>query len=168
MTDLAQLYLSGEVRRYHHNPVMARIGQTNADHQGRCIHLLLALNPEASGVLIRAVAFHDVGELVAGDLGLRFKQANPDIATAHAAFEHAERDRITGSSHRLTLREAQWAKLVDRLEAHCFCLTHAPQEYVRPGSGWLRDEAWLLAEADLLKCGPRVRALLADLKQGSW
>jgi 5'-deoxynucleotidase YfbR-like HD superfamily hydrolase len=168
MTDLARLYQSGAVRRYHHNPAMAHLGQTNADHQGRCVQLLLALFPEAGGKLIRAVAFHDVGELVAGDLGRPFKQAAPDLAAAHAAVEASARDLITGTSPQLTAVEARWLKLIDSLEAFCFALTHAPQEYARAESGWLRAEAFLCAEADALRVGPRVRGLLHDLKGGLW
>jgi len=166
--DLARLYQSGSVRRYHHNPAMAHLGQTNADHQGRCIQLLLALNPEASGKLIRAVAFHDVGELVAGDLSRDFKRDNPEIAAAHAVFEHQARDQITGTAPQLTATESRWLKLIYSLEAFCFALTNAPQEYARTCSGWVGAEAWLYAEADFLRVGPRVRGLLHDLKGGLW
>lgn len=168
MTHLAQLYLSGEVLRYHHNPAMARCGQTNADHQGRCVQLLLALNPRATVPMVRAAAFHDVGELVAGDLSSDFKRGNPAIALDHARFEHAARDRITGCKPNLTENEERWVKLVDKLEAHCFALTHAPDEYRRLQSGWVDAVAGLLIEADTLGCGDAVRGLLHDLKGGLW
>lgn len=166
--SLVELYLSGEVRRYHHNPVMARIGQTDADHHGRCVQLLLALHPAASVALVRAVAFHDVGELVAGDLSADFKRANPALAEAHAAFEAGERARITGCRQNLTALERRWMKLIDRLEAASFALTHAPAEYQRPAAGWIAAERLLLAEADFLGCGDAVRGLLCDLKGGNW
>jgi 5'-deoxynucleotidase YfbR-like HD superfamily hydrolase len=168
MTDLVRLYLSGAVRRYHHNPAMSHLDQTNADHQGACVQLLLALNPDASPALIRAMAFHDVGELVAGDLSRDFKLANPGIAAGHAAFEHAARDRITGGAPDLTPDETRWLKLVDSLEAHCFALSRAPQEYARPASGWVAAEAWIFAEAEALGVGLPVRGLLHDLKGGLW
>ena len=65
--SLAQLYLSGSVQRWHMNPIMARTGQTLADHQGRCVLLLLALHGAPSFALIRAMATHDVGEVGAGE-----------------------------------------------------------------------------------------------------
>jgi len=40
---LAPLWLSGSVRRWHCNPALSNSHQTNADHQGRCVQLLLAL-----------------------------------------------------------------------------------------------------------------------------
>jgi 5'-deoxynucleotidase YfbR-like HD superfamily hydrolase len=164
--NLAELYLSGEVRRYHQYAALARLSQTNADHQGRCVQLLLALYPAASVALLRAAAVHDVGELIVGDLGVTFKRAHPELASAHAEVEAEERDRITGWRQTLTVHETRWLKLIDRLEAHCFALTHAAAEYRRPGSGWERDEGQLLAEADFLCCGDAVRGLLHDLKAG--
>lgn len=166
--SLARLYVAGNVRRFHQSPALSRIASNNADHQGRCVQLLLALCPDAGGALIRAVAFHDVGELIAGDLSYLFKRANPEIAAAHAKAEHAARDAITGVVPHLTKREAQWLSLVDKLEAHCWCLLHDPREYDRPGSGFLESEPFILAEAALLGCAPRVRGLLHDLKGGRW
>jgi hypothetical protein len=166
--ELVRLYLSGNVRRWHHNPALAHTGQTDADHQGRCVQLLLALHPAASPMLVRAAAFHDVGELVAGDLSLDFKRANPEIATAHAEFEHAARERITGHKPSLTATEQRWLKLVDRLEAHCWALVCAPNEYARSGSGWAEAEARLEVEANQLGVGYAVRGLLHDLKGGLW
>ena len=52
---VAAVYASGQVIRYHANPAMAHLGQTNADHQGRCVQLLFAFHPGASCALIRAV-----------------------------------------------------------------------------------------------------------------
>lgn len=168
MSNLAQLYLSGEVRRYHHNPAIARLGQSLADHQGRCVQLMLALHPSANMALVRAVAFHDVGELIAGDLGAPFKRSCPEIAKAHADFEPGERARITGCRADLTARETRWLRLIDCLEAHCFVLVNAPAEYERPASGWIGTERLMLANADFLGCGDAVRSLLHDLKGGNW
>ena len=94
MNNLVHLYLSGSVARWHQNPAMARSGQTDADHQGRCVQLLFALHPCPSVALVRAVATHDVGELRAGDLSYDFKRSNPEIAEAHAAYEDAARQEI--------------------------------------------------------------------------
>lgn len=161
-------YLSGSVRRWHMNPAMAHTGQTDADHQGRCVHLLLTLHPGPSAALIRACATHDGGELDAGDLSHDFKQQNPDIAGAHAAFEDLARQAIFGPDPDLTLDEARWVKLIDRLEGAAWVLLTNPSEYHRAASAWLRAEAMMLVMADDLGCGPAARGLLHDLKGGLW
>jgi 5'-deoxynucleotidase len=165
---LAPLYLSASVQRYHHNPVMARTGQTNGDHQGRCVLLLLALHPGPSVALLRATATHDVGELVAGDLGLPFKRAAPDLARRHARVEKDAREAIFGDDLFLTEEDESWLRLVDRLESHCWCLHVLPQEYHRPNAGWLRAEPGLFNMAAALGCEMQVRGLIHDLKAGNW
>lgn len=167
-TPLAPLYMAGEVRRWHANPVMAREGQTNADHQGRCVQLLLILHPAASPALIRATAFHDVGEVM-GDLPFDAKRAHPAMAAAHGVIETAARERLCGPDQFLTPVEWAWLHLVDRLEAAAFCITRAPHEAMRPGSGW---PAYLhrLVEEDAVALGVRapVAAMIDDLFGGAW
>ena len=166
--SLVQLYLSGSVKRWHMNPVMAWTGQTLADHQGRCVLLLLALHPGPSSALIRAVATHDVGEAGAGDLSWTFKVAQPEFAKAHAAYETQARQAICGLDVMLTQEDSRWLKLVDRLEAACWCLTTMPGEYARAASGWERAEDMLLYDAGALGCRDAVHGLLHDLKGGRW
>lgn len=165
---LARLYLSGSVQRWHMNPAMARSGQTNADHQGRCVLLLLALHPAPPPPLIRALAAHDVGEFGAGDLSYDFKRAQPEFAAQHAAFEAQSREGLCGPDPELTLDEARWLKLIDRLEAACWVLVSNPGEYDRAASGWARAEVALLYDARQLGCGDAVHGLLHDLKGGRW
>jgi hypothetical protein len=166
--NVVRAYLSGSVRRWHMNPAMAFTGQTDADHQGRCVLLLLVLHRHPSANLIRAVATHDGGELDAGDLSYDFKRANPSLADAHAAFEDGARQAIFGPDPDLWLDERRWVKLIDRLEAACWVLTTNPAEYHRPASGWLKAEAPMLMIADDLGCGPDARGLIHDLKSGAW
>jgi 5'-deoxynucleotidase len=157
-------YLSGSVQRWHMNPALARTGQTDADHQGRCVHLLLVLHPCPSAALIRAVATHDGGELDAGDLSYDFKRQNPGIAAGHAAFEDVARQAIFGPDPDLTLDEARWVKLIDRLEGACWVLVERPEHYRRV----IRNEVWIMSQADDLGCLIAVRGLLHDLKGGLW
>jgi hypothetical protein len=164
---LAPLYMAGEVRRWHANPALAREGQTNADHQGRCVQLLLMLCPGASPALVRATAFHDVGEVV-GDLPGPVKRAHPGLAAAHARIEAEARDRICGALPWLTPVEDRWLSLVDRLEAACFVLSRQPGEAVRPASHWHDTLQRLQVDAEALGCGPAVRAVLDDLLSGDW
>lgn len=164
---LAALYLSGETRRWHANPVMARTAQTITDHQCRAAQLLLALHPAASPALVYTVLHHDVGEALAGDLPQPFKAANPALAVYHAEVESMLCVRILGQGMPgLNGVEQDWAKLVDVLEAALFTLFHALPEYYRPGSGWLATEVEILHRAALLGCEGAVRALIDDISGG--
>ena len=164
---LAPLYVAGEVRRWHANPALAREGQTNADHQGRCVQLLLMLHPEASPALVRCMAFHDVGEVV-GDLPGPVKRAHPGMAQAHAKIEAEARDHLCGALPWLTPVEARWLDLVDRLEAACFVISRQPGEALRPRVGWKESLSRLQDDADALGFGPDVRRLIDDLFSGDW
>jgi 5'-deoxynucleotidase YfbR-like HD superfamily hydrolase len=166
--ELALLCASGMVRRWHQSPVMAETGQTLADHQGRCVQLLLALNPLASPALIRAVAFHDVGEFGAGDLSGPFKRTQPTLAAQHAAFETAVRQDICGTDPWLTAEETAWLKLVDRLEAMAFILLTRPWEMERKTAGWAATKVDLLSRAAALDCADAVAGLIAHLAEGVW
>lgn len=166
--NLLRLYASGQVQRWHQNPTMAGTGQTLADHQGRCVQLLMFLNPEASPALIRAVAFHDVGEFVAGDLSWIFKTAEPVIAVQHASFEARARHAICGPDPHLTGEERDWLKLVDRLEGAAYVLLTRPWEAERKASGWPEAITALCAAADDLHCGLAVRNFIHDLRMGNW
>lgn len=164
---LAPLYMAGEVRRWHANPALAREPQTNADHQGRCVQLLLMLNPGASPALIRATAFHDVGEVM-GDLPATAKRAHPGMAAAHGLVETAARERLCGPDAILTPVERAWLHLVDRLEAAAFCIIRAPHEALRPGSGWQADLDRLTDAAAEMGVRDRVAAMIDDLFGGDW
>lgn len=165
--SLAQLYLSGETRRWHANPAMAGFGQTVADHQCRATQLLLALHPAASSALVYACLHHDVGEAWAGDLPQPFKARCPDFAAQHAAIEADFVHSITGAPlPYLTGNEARWLKLVDGLEAMAFTICRNPGEFVRDRSGWPDALASLTNQAVLLGCKARVMALIDDLLGG--
>lgn len=166
--NITQAYVAGEVRRWHMNPVMARSGQTLADHQGRCVQLLLLLNPGASPALIRTVAFHDVGELVAGDLSRTLKEAQPTLAARHAEFESAARQAICGPDPDLTEAELAWVKLIDHLEAAAYVLLTAPWEADRYASGWPVALRLIRSAAEEMGVGDTVAGLLDNLAGGEW
>ena len=79
--SLASCYMGLNTRRWHANPALSGTGQSIADHHGRCIMLLLHLNPKACGALVEVLALHDLGEAWAGDLAAPFKAAFPAHAT---------------------------------------------------------------------------------------
>lgn len=165
--SLAPLWLSGSVRRWHCNPALANTHQTNADHQGRCVLLLLALHPAPSVDLIRAVASHDVGEMMVGDLPGPFKHEFPALAATHAQIERDRREQITGWPQELSAADAAWLALVDQLDAHCWCLTAAPLEYRRWSAGWTLAAHDLLRRAETLGCRQAVEEILIDLQPGA-
>lgn len=166
--NLTRMYVAGQVQRWHQNPTMAATGQTLADHQGRCVQLLLMLNPAASPDLIRAVAFHDVGEFIAGDLSRILKQAEPRLAADHATFEAEARQAICGPDPTLTSEDLAWLKLVDFLECAAYTLLTRPWEAERHASGWTEAIARVCLDAERLGCGLAVRCLIADLRAGVW
>ena len=168
----ALLYVSNNVRRYHTNPVMAALGQTNGDHQGRCVQLLLYFHDRPTVALIRAMATHDAGERGAGDLGAPFKRSNPEFAAQHADVEAGfRREMFSGLDplDHLTDQDLRWLHLIDRLESYAFMVTHAPSERARDG--------WPLARSQLIGAawsagGSAVQGaitdFLADLEYGIW
>lgn len=168
----ALLYVSNNVRRYHTNPVMAALGQTNGDHQGRCVQLLLYFHDRPSMALIRAMAAHDCGERGAGDLGATFKKAQPEIAAQHAGAEAGFRRSMFGGLDPLddlSEQDLRWLALIDRLEAYAFMSTHAPSEAVR--DGWPAARSALLSAAYTIgeaRLRGGITDFLADLEYGIW
>lgn len=166
--DLVRLYLSGEVRRWHANPAMARVDQSTADHQGRVAQLVVALFPEASPALIRAALTHDVGELVAGDVPQPAKAANATLRAALDEVEAEARTAILGHPIWLTEEEERRLKFCDRLEAFCFVALHRPGELTRPGSGWKGGRDWIFAESVDLGVRTEVARLVNSLEVYIW
>jgi hypothetical protein len=120
--------------------------------------------------LIRAVALHDLGEGWAGDLPAPFKQAQPEIAAAHAEAEQEFAARAMGWRvlDDLSREDLRWLALIDGLEAWAFMRGHAPGEADR--GGWQRarkaclERAWSLGPV----VGGAVQQFLNDLDRGAW
>lgn len=131
----SQIYAAGSVRRYHANPRLAHLGQTNADHQGRCVQIAIALLPRRMLTvdLLAALATHDVAERWVGDLPYDFKRSYPAVAEAHARAE-ADRMRILDLEAVLPEGHAEIVKMIDLLEARSFVALHAPD--LLTGYGW--------------------------------
>lgn len=134
--NLARLIESGMVRRRHMSPAMARTGETNGHHQWMVAALVTGLFPDASANLLFEALFHDVGELVAGDLGAPFKDAHPEFASGHGWIELQARREIVGEAT-LTAQEALRLKLCDRLAAYLWMLMTRPDLRLFPA--WIED-----------------------------
>lgn len=90
------------------------------------------------------------------------------IAARHAEVEDDARATLFAPDWVMTQHDLDWLKLVDHLDAHCWCLHRAPHEYHRAPAGWLAAEAELFARADRLGVATPVLALIHDLKSGEW
>ena len=165
---VARIYAAGKVRRWHMNPALSNSNQTNADHQGGCVRLLLMLHPDPSVPLIRAVAHHDDGERWAGDMSAPAKQANRDLADHLFRIERRALERELGHDvfDKLSAAEASWLLLVDRLEAYAHVSIHRRDELAR--DGWPAARTKLLEIAGF--CGVRdaVSGFLDDMDAGHW
>jgi 5'-deoxynucleotidase len=165
---IAKIYAAGKVRRWHANPALADTAQTNADHQGACVRLLLMLHPAPTVALIRAVAHHDDGERWVGDVPYPFKRAYQIAALHHATAEAIARQQAHDRDPvgEIAGNDLAWLHLVDRLEAFCHVALTRPHELRHDGWG-PASEAVLQAAIDL-GVGDRVAQLLNDMRARDW
>ncbi len=163
---LARIYASGNVRRWHCNPTMVQHSQTIADHQGRCVQLLLMLHPCPSVALIQAVAYHDVGERWCGDVPNPAKVRSPALKEALDAEETQWRADIGLPAPDMTPGDREWLKLIDRLEAWAFVALHHPSELAR--DGWERARNQILHRAKELGVRGLVGQFMQDMSVRDW
>lgn len=167
--NAAKIYSAGKVRRWHTNPVMSETGQTNADHIGGCVRLLLMLHPDPSVNLIRAVAHHDDGERFAfGDVASPAKIANPKLA---AQVEQLEDEMLAEHLGRhiyddLTETELAWLRFIDRLEAYMHVAMTRPAELAF--DGWPRALVRLHEASEALGCSDTTYTMMADTAGRRW
>lgn len=144
---------TGQVRRYHANPVMARALQTTADHSWGVAALILALHPNPSLNLIKAAIFHDSGERFAGDLPAPFKRRYPALAEEHSFIEYKLASEAGVPDWSLTDEEHQWLKLMDRVESFIYMRLH--------GETWSADAKHSLLEMSAeLKINNQIRKII--------
>jgi 5'-deoxynucleotidase YfbR-like HD superfamily hydrolase len=119
---------NSDVNRWHASRCHAlrNSGDTTDAHAARCCRLLLALKPDASANLIAATLHHDVAERVTGDVPWGAKQ-DATLRDTLVRLEIAETMRI-GLIEPRTAEEADWIKLVDRLDSYLWCKMVAPGE----------------------------------------
>jgi 5'-deoxynucleotidase YfbR-like HD superfamily hydrolase len=163
---IAQNWLAHRVQRYHTNPHLAPIGQTNADHAHGVASIIAALNPQASAELLRAALWHDAGERWAGDLPQPFKAEFPDIARQHRWAEAQLARRAAPALPSLSPTEEDWLKLADSLEAIFFAAFHRPGLLQRPD--WREFGEAMVDRAVALGVGPEVVAAVEAMEQDGW
>ncbi|MEY4863793.1 MAG: hypothetical protein RLZ51_1888 [Pseudomonadota bacterium] len=143
---IAQNWLAHRVQRYHTNPHLARVGQTNADHAHGVASIIAMLHPEPSAALLRAALWHDAGERWAGDLPSPFKEEFPDVARQHRFAEQRLALRAAPLEPMLTPDEESWLKMADGLEALFFAALHRPNLLER--ADWLKHMDDVLDRAE--------------------
>lgn len=117
MTNVRTAHATGQTVRYHTDPVMARLHQTDADHSWGVAMIILKLHPNPSRNLLAQAIAHDCGEKWAGDLSHPFKRVFPEIRGLHATAEEELAHRHGIPNFKLTPEEQEWLWFADRLEA---------------------------------------------------
>ena len=127
IVDPLKAYDTGQVTRYHANPMMNRIHQTNADHQWGVSIIALSIAPELCdrNFLICALT-HDAGERAVGDLPSPFKATQPLIAAIHSEAEQSAREDVFGPDLPLSPRQRVLLKIADLAEALLCILMYHP------------------------------------------
>lgn len=107
------------VKRQHTYPIHGEdlVGR----HSWGVAHLLDALNPTASKVLMRAALYHDVGEFYTGDVPGPAKRLNGDAFRNALSSLQRNVDVRLGLDFHLTIVESVWLKLCDALELTIWC-----------------------------------------------
>ena len=136
MTNARTAHATGQTVRYHTNPVMSRLHQTDADHSWGVAIIILKLHPNPSRNLVAQAIVHDCGEKWAGDLSYPFKRMYPEIGR-----NHAEAEKQLAMDHRipqfeLTKEESEWLRFADRLERHYFAEIYHP--WVTKQPDWVK------------------------------
>jgi 5'-deoxynucleotidase YfbR-like HD superfamily hydrolase len=76
---------AGRVRRYNTWPHIQE--QTVAEHSWQLLRIIYTVYPEASPNLLHFCMFHDIAEVVAGDLPYPVKKNNPELKAEHQKVE---------------------------------------------------------------------------------
>jgi 5'-deoxynucleotidase YfbR-like HD superfamily hydrolase len=107
------IYRAGKVRRWHtHNS----LNQTVADHSHGVIMLILLNHPDPSVSLLRAAAFHDMGELMVGDVPTYSKRASVTLRNELEKLEGEALAKMGIPMPDLTEDEQLWLKWADLTE----------------------------------------------------
>ncbi len=150
------------VRRFHSNPDLAHVGDTNGHHHAMVAQIVLHLCPTASIDLIHAALHHDSAEQFVGDLPQPFKADAPDFAEMHASIETSYLADIGADRFgMLTQDENGLLKLADRLAAYLHVRHVAP--HILAAYGWPQDRERLIGMAWSFGAdvGAKVEAMLA-------
>lgn len=121
--------------RYHTAPMQME-RQTVGAHSYAVSILIDQLWPDSSKQLIMAALYHDVPELILGDIPATAKWDYPEL---HQAFERAEKKVMDdlGLNFVLTAEEKNRLKMADMLELVMYCHRHDMQLILHCGLNYL-------------------------------
>ena len=145
MSNVRTAHATGQTVRYHTNPVMARLHQTDADHSWGVAMIILKLHPNPSRNLLGQAIAHDCGEKWAGDLSYPFKRMFPEIGRAHAEAEEQLARKHSIPHFELTLDEVKWLRFADRLECHLYAEIFHPWVVKQPD--WVKQHELIIEMA---------------------
>lgn len=111
---LASPRLAGSVLRYHTWPVIQY--QTVADHTFHVIRIYTTIFGPPPPEVTRYLVWHDLGEIVTGDLPFPVKARNPDLKGICDAIERSAVVAMGGWAVALTAEQRVRAKLSDTVE----------------------------------------------------
>jgi hypothetical protein len=154
----------GDVARWHSHPDsrLRLSGDTINSHQQRCVYLLLQILPNASKSLIEAVRYHDEAERWIGDMPYMAKHDFPDLADALRVAEYDVMKTYNIPEPESTF-ERSMLKIVDRLDAYIWMMTHAPDLGER--TEWIAALNSNLDNADMFMLGDKVREIIENVKR---
>ena len=121
--------------RYHTAPMQME-RQTVGAHSYAVSILIDQLWPDSSKQLIMAALYHDVPEIILGDIPATAKWDYPEL---HQAFERAEKKVMDdlGLNFVLTAEEKNRLKMADMLELVMYCHRHDMQLILHCGLNYL-------------------------------
>lgn len=117
-TDFQTLYDSGRVLRCHVKQVLKH--QNVADHTWGLLLILMEIEPTARPELVKYCLYHDVGEVITGDLPHKVKRSYPKL---NEIIEEIEDEfRVSqGIQQELTDYEVKVFKWCDMFEFMLYC-----------------------------------------------
>jgi len=157
MADLAAVFASGRVRRWHTNLDLSCTEDYNDAHQGRVARIILALHPDPSAGLICAALTHDDGERGPGDLSTDAKK-NPELRAIVEAEERKTAVKTWGKIWWLESDEQKWLKFADRLDAYMWAKHKAPWVLVQ--DTWVKHRRELLDSVESLGCTAKIKGII--------
>lgn len=133
---------AGRVLRYAGWPHIRE--QSVAEHSWQLIRIILMVYPEASQELLNFCMFHDIAEVVAGDIPFPTKKIYPDLGKEHKMVEENINEQIANTwnisptyEDSLTSKEKYIYKV-----AHYIEMWEWAMDEIRMGN----REAWLVAD----------------------
>lgn len=157
---LQELMRSLKTQRYHNARTINK--QTTGEHSAGVAVLISILFPRASTRLLRAALYHDMGELIAGDVPAPVSRLSPVAKAEIAKVEHAYL-KFMGLDEELTPEEKEWLKFADLAEL-CYHLQDEIKLGNRQVSHMYRNGVDYLSDLNYKILNERAEDLLEDLR----